>query len=480
MIINIKSKSTIRHKTPNPRVFTTLVISAMILFGSFPLQVFGEPLSSNFSSSQAVQPEILAESGILIDARTGEILYTKNQDYQLEPASTTKIMTCLLAIENLDLKKSIVIDNETPFTEGSRVYLLEDEVLSVEQLLYALMLESANDAAIALGKEVSGDLDSFYALMNKRAKEIGATDTNFISANGLHVEGHLTTVRDLAIIAKECMKNETFRKLASTYRYVVPATNKQPERYFYNTNRLLYDEKIKVPVNGVMQISKYPGALGIKTGYTKEAGGCLVAAAERDGTELIAVVLKSTDKGRFGDCIALLDYGFANYKSYLALSKDRPFDPLKVKRGKEETLAVGLEEDFFITLPKDSPTDIITTEANIDQEIKAPVAKGQQVGSVSILKAGKVIEEIPILATKEVAKGHILTVFGLSHKKAVWTGRIIIIILSLLLLIFISCALYLFTLLQKQERRKKLREKRAMELAIKRQTEQSRYSGRHT
>lgn len=233
---------------------------------------------------------LVGASAILIDADTGEVLYEKNKDEQHYPASTTKMMTAILAIENLDLNKNIPIDADTPFTEGSRMYLIEGETISGKDVMYGMMLDSANDAAVAFAKKVSGTVEDFAKLMNEKAKEVGAKNTHFVNPNGLHDEKHVTTAYDLAMIARYCMRNETFRHYVGTYHYVIPATNKQQERPMYNTNRMLYDEKTKVTVGGEQRGCKYEGITGIKTGYTSNAQGCLVASAKRGNMELIAVV----------------------------------------------------------------------------------------------------------------------------------------------------------------------------------------------
>ena len=212
-------------------------------------------------------PDIIAEAAILINAETGDILYEKNSGRLFEPASTTKIMTCLLALEKLSLDQVLTIDALSPFTGGSRIFIIEGEELTVEQLLYALMLESANDTGAALAIAISGSIEEFAALMNERAGQLGAHNPSFRNPHGLHEIGHLVTAYDLAMIAKEAMKNQDFRKIVSTVQYTIPPTNKQPEarEYIFTTNRLLYDSETKVPVKGVMTPVKYEGAIGIKT-----------------------------------------------------------------------------------------------------------------------------------------------------------------------------------------------------------------------
>lgn len=421
----------------------SIVLTVFVLINAAPVVSFGatEP------------PAILAETAIVIDAKTGQVLYDKNMNDQREPASTTKVITALLALENLDLNKTVTIDAETPFTEGSRIYLLEGENIRVEQLMYALLLESANDAAVALGKEIAGSVPAFADMMNQRAEELGAKNTHFVNPNGLHEEGHLTTAYDLAMIAKAAMKNEEFRKLVSTYRYVIPATNMQDTRYLYNTNRLIYDEHTKVLVNGVQRPAKYDGATGIKTGYTSHAGGCLIAGAKRGDTELISVVMKSTDEGRFADSIALLDYAFANYKSVKTMDAGTILGEIPVKHGSERKVQVVAKEDAYATLPFEASPSLVNTKIRLDEKVQAPVAKGQKVGEVEIYEGDQLLGKVDAITTADIPEGGILSIIGISDETAKGIERIFASVLILVVLLFGAYVV----LKRRQIRRRKLR-----------------------
>lgn len=390
---------------------------------------------TNFTYATDTQPVIGGASGILIDATTGEILYQKDADVPRYPASTTKIITALLALENLDLNKVVTVDAETPFTEGSRMYLVEGEQLTVEQILYGMMTESANDAAVALAKEISGSVEDFAKLMNERAKELGAKNTNFVTPNGLHDDAHVTTAYDLAMIAKYAMTNEKFRDLVTTYRFVLPQTNKQETRYMYNTNRMLYDEKTKVVVNGVSRGCKYEGITGIKTGYTSHAGGCLVASAKRGDTELIAVTLASTDKGRFADCITLLDYGFANYKTVHSMQAGTELGEIKVSRGSLNRVKVTLAKDAAATLPLEASDSILSTKLVLDKSLKAPVKKGDRAGILQVYEGDTLLQECEAVAAASVKKGGPLSLLGINDKTAKAIGITSLIIIGFLILL---------------------------------------------
>jgi len=415
----------------------------MVLINTVPVVSFGatEP------------PAIIAETAIVIDAKTGQVLYDKNMNEQREPASTTKVITALLALESLDINQTVTIDAETPFTEGSRVYLLEGENIKVEQLLYALLLESANDAAVALGKEISGSIPAFADRMNKKAAELGAKNTHFVNPNGLHEEGHLTTAYDLAMIAKEAMKSEEFRELVTTYRYVIPATNKQDTRYLYNTNRLIYDEKTKVLVNGAQRAAKYEGSTGIKTGYTSHAGGCLIAGAIRGETELISVVMKSTDEGRFADSIALLDYAFENYKSIKTMEAGTILGEIPVKQGTERKVQVVALEDAYATLPMEASDSVVNTKILLDNKVRAPIAMGQKVGVVEIYEGDQLVGTVDAVTASGIPEGGILTIIGISDETAKVIERAFASILILLVLLFSGYVV----LKRRQVRRRKLR-----------------------
>ncbi len=358
--------------------------------------------SVNISYGATEPPAVVADSAILIDAATGEVLFDKQMDKQKFPASTTKIMTGLLALENLELDKKVAIDTEVAYTAGSRIFLIEGEEVTVEQLLNAMLVESANDAAVALAKQVSGTVPDFAVLMNDRAKELGAKNTHFSNPNGMPDETHLTTAYDLAMIAREAMSNDMFRSIVTTYKYTLPATNKQPERYLYNGNRLLFDENTKVMYNGSMISLKYEGVTGIKTGYTNAAGSCLISSAKRNGIELIAVVLQSDPNNLFLDSIKLLDYGFANYTDVEVVQKDTPAGTVAIRGGTLDFVKTVISKSASVTLPLEISPDLIRTEIELPEELDAPIEKGQKVGVVKVYEGDELLEESDIIAVSAV------------------------------------------------------------------------------
>lgn len=251
-------------------------------------------------------PSIEGQSAVLMDAVTDTVLYSKNADEKLYPASITKIMTALLACENLDMNDTITMSQEAAYgieSGSSSIYAETGEVFTVEQALMALMLESANEMALALAEKVSGSVKKFVELMNQRAEQLGCHHTPFNNPNGLHDEKHYTTANDMMKIAKAAWYNPLYRKFVTTQVYEVPPTNMQPEtRYFLNHHKMMAGQSYA-----------YDGVLGGKTGYTTNAGNTLVTYAKRGNMVLVAVVLNSTN-GAFPDTASMLDYGFDNFE----------------------------------------------------------------------------------------------------------------------------------------------------------------------
>lgn len=432
------------------RRMVSIFLTGVIFLGS-AAQVYGAP---------SAEITIIGESAILMDAASGKILYEKNIHQQHYPASTTKIMTAILALENLKLQDTVDIDAETPFTGGSRIYLLEGEEVTVEEVLYGLMLESANDAAVALAKNIKGSVEEFATLMNEKAADLGAKNTHFVNPNGLHDPDHLSTAYDLAVMARYAMKNGTFRDYVSTYQYTMEATNLQETRYLYNTNRLLYDSVNKVMVDGVLRPFKYDGITGIKTGYTPDAGGCLVASAKRGDTELIAVSMESTDDGRFADCIALLDYGFENYRTVGALSQGDDLGTIQVKRGSVRNVTVTAGEDIYATLPVSASSELIRKEVDLYDKLEAPVEKGDKAGVVKIFLGDELIGEYDAVAVTAIEKGGLLSYVGIDDKTAGIIHKIIFSILAILALLCLLLTLYILVKRQQIKRRRIMRMKK--------------------
>jgi D-alanyl-D-alanine carboxypeptidase (penicillin-binding protein 5/6) len=414
--------------------------------------------------ARAAAPETTAASAVLIDAKTGKVLYDRDMHAIRYPASLTKVMTGLLTLERLPLDRLVTIDAETPFTKGSRIYLLEGEQVTVEQLFYALMIESANDAAVALAKEIAGTTEAFAALMNRRAKELGALHTNFVNPNGLEHEEHVTTAYDIAMIAAAAMRNPAFRAAAATYPYTLPQTNMQETRYFYNGNRLLYDEKHTVVYAGASRPIKYADATGIKTGYTAQAGNCLAASAARGDTELIAVMLGAEGLNVYLDAITLFEYGFDNHKSVQAVWADSPQGELRVKNGAVKTAAIKTRTDAWVTIPASASPTLVTTEPQLPDRILAPVTEGQVVGSLRILLDGEELGVVDLTAAETVPAGGPLSHIGITDAAAGLIRNVVLAVLCLsILLLFAYVAVKRRQIRRRRQRRAERRERLAEE-----------------
>jgi serine-type D-Ala-D-Ala carboxypeptidase (penicillin-binding protein 5/6) len=257
-------------------------------------------------AADTVYPSLESESAVLMDAQTGQVLFEKNMNEQLYPASITKIMTILLGLEYGNLQDIITMSHQAVYSiekGSSHIALDEGEQITMEQALMAAMLPSANDASNGIAEQISGSIPEFVKLMNKRAVEAGALHTHFANANGLHDDEHVTTAYDMAMITKAALTNEQFRRIFGTDQYEIPPTNKKTEpRYFWTEHKMMKPGKYE-----------YDGVIGGKTGYTKEAECTLVTAARKGDRELLVVVLKSTTSGIYDDTKALLDYGFDEF-----------------------------------------------------------------------------------------------------------------------------------------------------------------------
>ncbi len=327
------------------------------------------------STASAYLPQNLsAHSAILIDS-DGAVLAEKNSRERMGEASTTKIMTALVIAESMPLDTLITIPDEAVGTEGSSVYLCAKEQLTVRELLYALLLESANDAAVALAIASAGSIEAFAEKMNERAYALGLCDTNFKNPHGLFDEEHYTTAYDLAMISAEALKIPALREIFATKKTQISlgVTQETPEgdgkRYLHNHNKLL---------------SRYEGAIGIKTGFTKRTGRCLVSAAERDGMTLIAVTLNAPDDWR--DHALLLDYGFDNYERVTLFDVGEFSYQYAVSGGCEQFVRATNSVPLSLTLPKNSREYSLALE--FEQRFEtAPLAKGTRLGTLTLKTA---------------------------------------------------------------------------------------------
>lgn len=369
---------------------------------------------SPFVNAEEELPDIASPAALLMDYSSGKILYEKNINEKRYPASLTKIMTAIIVLENCELSDVATVSYDAVMSLSSgyvTANLQIGEELTIEQLLYVLMVGSSNDAAIVLAEHVSGSVESFADFMNEKAKELGCTSTNFVNPNGAHDENHYSTAYDLALMARYAMKNETFRTLVSTTSYTLPTTNKydREDRIFRTTNSLLHLDTSDRADNYYYQY-----ATGIKTGFTTPAGNCLIASANKNNLELITVVLGAgqTKDGlsqRYLDTLSLFDYGYSTYTLKQIINTGGIIQTLNIKNATRKTKKVEavVANDVYALMKQSDKDSAVLPEINLNDNLKAPIKKGDIIGSVTYTVEGIQYTE-NLLANSDVKKSRIL------------------------------------------------------------------------
>lgn len=365
---------------------------------------FGEPTNpADTVETPAEGFTLAADAAILMDAATGEILYEKDIHKKEYPASITKLMTILLALEKGSLTDTLTFSHDAIYSieRGSaHIAIQEGETLTLEQVLRAIILRSANEASNGIAEYVDGSMEAFARHMTNRAKELGCQGTNFVNANGLFDENHYTTAYDMALIAKELLTHKEYRAIMSETYYEIPPTNKQTEtRYLHGQHQMLNKNSLYY----------YEYAIGGKTGFTSEALNTLVTYAKKDHTELIAVVFKCKGAEHYTDTAALFDYGFSHYETVKLLSATdytktvQITETYKKKTTTLDTVSVAPAGDVYHTLP--IGTDISALKVSVDcpESIEAPVAEGQSIGKITLALNGKTLQTVNMKAAKAVS-----------------------------------------------------------------------------
>ncbi len=324
---------------------------------------------------------VSAESAIVIVPDTLEVIYEKNAYERMPMASTTKIMTAILAIEKSDPDAVVTVSANASGQEGSSIYIETGDKIRMEDLLYGLMLNSGNDAAVAIAEYCSGNTENFAREMTEMARRIGAKNTAFKNPSGLFEEGHYTTAYDLSIITAYAMKNEVFRRLVSC-REKSATVNEGDILYFKNHNKLL---------------KLYDGAIGVKTGYTKKCGRCLVSAAEKDGVELIAVTLNAPDD--WTDHMKMMDYGFSVCENIKLLVLGEPIK--EIYTDEKQALYCTVGEDIYMNVLEGNPakTEVVL---HLPEVLKAPIYAGEKIGEGEVMVNGRVYRRVNILSDRDI------------------------------------------------------------------------------
>jgi D-alanyl-D-alanine carboxypeptidase (penicillin-binding protein 5/6) len=361
--------------------FYLIIISILILYA---------PAAKAAVSDSIAVPDVTAEAAVLLDAGSGQVLFEKNARQRRPPASTTKIMTALLALEGGDLHQDVTVSPWAASVGEASLDLRAGEQLTLEDLIYGALLESGNDACVAIAEHIAGTEPNFVMLMNQKAKLLGAEDTSFKNTNGLPAEGHYTTAKDLAVITRYALENPVFKKIVSTRDKIIGGPG---ERYLNNTNRLLWS---------------FSWADGVKTGTTNEAGQCLVASGTINGRQIISVVLNS--ENRWSDSIKLLNYGYDNFESCRVFGEGEAVAEIAVKEGSGQQVQGVTGAEYLVVVPK-GRLDLLEKKYLIEEELNAPVAKGSTVGSISISVNGVQVGSVVLLSDRDIKRQSALRIF---------------------------------------------------------------------
>lgn len=362
------------------KFFTAIIFSVVVAVNSFAFA--------------ADEPKVLADSAILIEASTGRILYEKNAETQRAPASMTKMLTGVLALEKLEPSSAVNLDQEAVLTEATSLGWSTTDSLSARDMINAVLIISENGGAVALAHAVAGSTQRFADMMNDKAKELGCKNTHFVNPNGLSDQNHYSTAADMARIAMYCMKNPAFRDVVKKERTSIQWLNpKGKSLELANTNELL---------------EKYKEVNGIKTGWTEAAGGCLAASAKRGEIELIAIVMHSPDhETRFTDAENLLEYGFERVRMVNGINKERIDKNVLVRGGKKATLRVAVTEnvDFPMMKGEDAKLFQVTYDLPKIIDVGKGIEKGTVLGEAVLRYDGKPIARVPVVACESVSEG---------------------------------------------------------------------------
>ncbi len=335
-------------------------------------------------SALAEDVAVGAAGAVLLDVNTTRVLASKNAHAPMPMASTTKAMTALLAVERGNLDAMVTVPDAAYGVEGSSMYLNRGEKLSLRDLLYGLMLSSGNDAAVTIATHIGGSLPGFIQMMNSRARELGCVNTNFVTPNGLHDPDHYTTAYDLGLIAAAAMKNPLFREIVSTQYH--KTTTGDIMRTLKNKNKILW---------------QYEGGNGVKTGYTKAAGKCLVFSAEREGNTIVGVVLNASNM--WNDAVSYLDAGFSRYEWKTVFSAGEGVQTIKIGHGMKNSLEAMAKNDILVPVRKDGE-DKPEIRVDCPMTLEAPILEGQSVGRVEVWCDGRMMASTTLVAKNTVLR----------------------------------------------------------------------------
>lgn len=431
--------------------FLVLIISIVMVATCLPMDAYA-----------AEGPDVPCKSAIIYCGDTDEIIWQKNANKKMDPASTTKLLTCLIAVETLDLDHKVTITSGAYMPE-TNIDLVEGEEITVENLLYGMMLHSGNDAANALAIEMSGSVSKFSKLMNQKAKALGCTKSNFVNPSGWQNDKHYSTAKDMALITKAALENPTVRKISGTASYTIPATNKSGERKLSNFNFFLEGIDKKVG-DSTIKVKKYEGVFGGKTGTVGKNKNTLAIGLDCNGLEVYCVTLgSSTVAQRYKDMKEVLDYAKSVINKHSEFEKGHSFGKVKLKGGAKNKVKAIAEKNGYINLPEGASASLVTTETVFSDNLQAPIKKGQKVGAAEIYLAGELVKSVDLVAEEEIAEGWFLSRFGISNLQTI--------ILIVLLTLFITLVIMIICLRISNKRKAQRIRQAKLEEAARRQME---------
>ena len=404
--------------------------------------------------AEVAEPTITAEGAIVYCENTGEIVYSKNMDKQYCPYSITKVLTALLAVQNLPLDQEVTVSAAAASQGGSTMNLVEGEKITVQDLLYGAMLVSGNDATYALAEAVYGDIDTFLKLMNDTARNIGCKNTNFTSVNGLDNKTNLTTAYDMMQIIRVAFSNDILKGIAGSKTYTVAATNKSEER------------QLKTHIDEIKDSDS--GVYSAKTGYWDDNNSSLVIGYQKNGLSLYIVLLDDVSKERSTDITALIDYTTKKVQGAKVIGKDKAAGKVRIKHGAKTRLETYTLNVGYAYVPKEGSDSLISTNVVMNDDVTAPVKKGDVVGTYQIFVAGEMVNEVPLIIKEDVEEGWFPSYIGISNFMTIVIGvALTVIILLVLIILVLRC--------KNKRKRKRLREKKLLEIArIEAELEQER------
>ncbi len=429
------------------KFFTTLVLITLLLIGAWP--------AAAFAASSG--PDITGSAAYVYCATTEEVLWKKNASKQYNLASITKLMTCLLAAEKLDLAEEVTITQAATEVIKTESFVYAGEKIKAEDLVYAALLASANDAAKALAIAVSGSEKKFVKLMNQKAKELGCKNTRFVTSSGVYNKNHYSSAEDIVKIARAAFANPDVLRIAKVAEYTVPATNKTDAVTLKTTNLFLKGGEADTG-NGKIKIKKYKGMVAGKTGTTNVNRTTMVVLCKIDGFDIYAVILDSTLQQRYRDIKKLLDYAKATLSPYKAFESGQSFEGAKLKGGATNRVNALASADGLINLPEGASASLVTTQVSFDADLQAPIKKGQVIGKAAVYLADEKIREIDLTAAEDVKEGWFLSRFSITNLQTVILFFVLAVILAFCILILVLRTI-------NKRKRKAARQRRLMEAA---------------